>query len=157
MPAAGGGPGEARREVRNRLDRDAGDARQTLLLESAHLARETVELAVGGEHLDDAPGGQAGEDPVQQSVGVGRESDVLGPAQAEDARHVFLGRRIGLAEDLLPLAVGQARCVQPALLLGLEGHVRPEVVAMCGEVQALRVRLQESPKVLLCVQAPLWA
>ena len=154
VPAARGGLGEARRKVRDRLDRDPFDARQRRLLEPAHLAREAVELAVGAEHRDRPPGGQGGEQAVQQAVSVGREGDVLGPAQVQDPRHAPLRARVHFGEDQVPLAVGQARRVEPAARLRLEGHVRPKVVTVRGEMQPPRLRLQEPPKMRLIAQAP---
>src|SRR3546814_19391345 len=71
--------------------------------------------------------------------------------------YTTLFRSHHLAEDVRPLAVGQPRGVLPAVDLRLEGDVRPVVVAVGGEVQALRRRLQEAPEVRLvagCHEAP---
>ena len=157
VPAARGGLGKAIREIRDRLHRDARELGQARLLEPARLAREAVELAIGAEQPRRPPGRQARQQTVQEPVAVGREDDVLGPAQAEDARDAPLGGGGDLAQDRLPLAIGQARRVQPTARLGLEGHVRPQVVAVRGEVQPPRVRLQEAPEVRLVTQASLSA
>jgi hypothetical protein len=48
------------------------------------------------------------------------------------------------AEYVVPLVVCHRRGVDPGLLMGLEGDVRPRMVGVGGEVESLRVGLEES-------------
>src|SRR3546814_14299063 len=76
-------------------------------------------------------------------MGVGRKGEarcIVEPpnAQTEMARDAALHRRHHLVKDKGPLAIGQPRRVLPAVELRLEGDVWPVLVAVGGEMQALR-------------------
>src|SRR3546814_19710713 len=87
-------------------------------------------------------------------MGVGRKGEarcIVEPpnAQTEMARDAALHRRHHLVKDKGPLAIGQPRRVLPAVELRLEGDVWPAVVAVGGEMQALRRRVQAASEVRL--------
>ncbi|MNN66967.1 hypothetical protein D3C81_1825720 [compost metagenome] len=105
------------------------------------LAAEGVELAIGGQDADrlllDARG-QAD----QQVVGVGGEDQAVRRGQVQFPRHMLLGLGNDLAEDQLPLAVGEAVGLGPGLDLGVEAGVGPQVMAVGGEMQSLGIEAE---------------
>ncbi|MNT19948.1 hypothetical protein D3C72_1552360 [compost metagenome] len=127
------------------LQRHARDHGLAGLFPALGLAAEGVELAVGGQDahrllLD--PGHEAD----QQVVGVGGEDQAVGRRQVQLLRHMLLRLGDDLAEDQLPLAVGEAVGLGPGLDLGVEAGVGPQVMAVGGEMQAFRVKAERARK-----------
>jgi hypothetical protein len=141
-------------EGRRRLDSDARDRGERLLFEPPDLPPEAVKLAVGRQHADRLAGRKQREQPHDEAVGVGPKGDRRGVRKVEDSRHMPLRRRHDLAEDRLPLAVGETGGIEPALLLRREGDVGPEVVAVGGEMQPLRIGGEEALEVPLVAHGP---
>ena len=140
---------EAIGEVGEGFDRHPRYRGQAVFLETRHLAREAVEFAVAGQDARRPPRRQAGQEAADEVMGIGRESQSLGIIEREVARDAPLHLGNHLAEDMRPLAIGQPRRILPACQLSIEGHVGPVVMAVRGEVQALRHRLKKSTEVLL--------
>ncbi len=99
-----------------------------------------MKLAIAGQ---DAHGSFAardgGEQPDQKLMGVGREDDRVGHRRAQ----LFgdIGLRLGpdLVHDPVPLAVGEPRRILPAFDLAFEAGVRPQMMAVRGDVQPLGI------------------
>jgi hypothetical protein len=149
VPAARRGCHQSVRERGHRLDGNAGDRGKRVLLEPPDLPPEAVKLAVGREHTDRLARREQREQAHDEAMGVGPEGDRRRVRQVEDPRHMALRRRHDLSEYLLPLAVGEARGVEPALLLRREGDIGPEVMAVGGEMQPLRIGGDEAREVSL--------
>ena len=101
------------------------------------LASSAVEFAVGGQYPQRS--GLAGcrrHQADQEVMGIRGEDDCVGLPGSKLTSDVALRLGPDLAHDLVPLAVGQARRVVPGFDLAVKAGVRPEVMAVGGEVQA---------------------
>jgi hypothetical protein len=130
------------RRGRHPVDDDAAG-----FLPACELAGKAVELRVGGQH----PGGigKAGHEPHDELVGVRRDRDGRGVGQPQPTGDVRAHLHEDLAEHAIPLLVMELGGVEPRLLVGVEGHVRPGVVAVRGGVEASGVAAQEPGEVAL--------
>jgi hypothetical protein len=108
-----------------------------------------VELAVGRQHAHRPPRREQRQQPQDEAVRVRPESDRRRVRQVEEPGDMALGARDHLAEDRLPLAVGEPGGVLPAPFLRREGHVRPEVMAMGRHMQPPRIGGEEAGEVPL--------
>ncbi len=88
--------------------------------------------------------GNAGEQPAQEFVGVGRKRDRRGAGQGEMARDARLDGGNDLAEHDAPFVAREPGRVAPGRLLPRECNVRPVVMAVGREVDALRRGLAEA-------------
>ena len=149
MAAARHSASQSLRERGDRLDGNAGDSGERLLFESPDLPPEAVELAVGRQDADGLADWEEREQAHDEAMGVGSEGDRRRVRQVEDPRHMALRRRHDVSEHLLPLAVGEAGGVEPALLLRREGDVGPEMMAVGGKMQPLRIGGDEALEVRL--------
>jgi len=84
-------------------------------------------------------------------VSIRCERDRRGVGQAEATGDVLAGLGHHLTQQQVPLVVVQRGGVEPRLLLRLERHVRPGVVAVRGDVQPLPIVGKETGEVPLVV------
>jgi hypothetical protein len=148
MATAARGSSEAFGKTVEGLDRDALDLCQSGLLEAPDLPLEAQKLAVGGQHPQ-GPRLDAGQQAQQKLVRIAAEADRRRVRQVEQACQMMLRRRHDLAEHLVPFRVHQRRGIEPGLLLGVEAHVRPRMVAVRAEMQASRVMLEKAREMQL--------
>jgi len=122
-----------------------------IFLQAAYLARKGVEFSIRCQHPDWLVTGQAREQAHQKAVRIRTERQAGRIWQVENAGDSFLQGRPCLGEQVRPFAVRQARRVLPTLHLRRVGHVRPRMVAVRGDVQAVRVGGKETAEVRFCV------
>jgi hypothetical protein len=118
----------------NLLDHDAPG-----FLQPPRLAPEAVELVRARQHAQRPRGLEARVDARDEFVGVRRERHLARIRQPEQPRYVILRFRHHLAEDALPLAVGERGRVAPVARVRALGRVGPGMVAVCGEMQPPRI------------------
>ena len=111
------------------------------LFPAFRLAAERVKLAVGGQDAHRLCL-HARDDAQQDVVGVGRKDQTVGRGQVQLLGHVRLRLGNDLAEDQVPLAVGEAVGLGPGLHLRVETGVWPQVMAVGGEMQPLGIETQ---------------
>ncbi len=146
MVTAAGGRREPLGEGLERLRRHPVDLSQFRLLPSARLSRERVELGVGRQDPDRRL--QTREDPRHEFVCVRSEGDGVVPGQAEQGGDSAAGTGHDRSEDVLPLVVHQRGGIHPGPEVGVMRHVRPWVMGVSGEMEAVLIRLEEPGEVV---------
>ena len=128
-------------QIVERLGGDLVERDPPCLRPARELPPRAVELAVGGENPQRSglAARRRGDQADEEIVGARREHDRVGHAAAKLASDIRLGLGPDLIEDFVPLGVGQAGGVVPRLDLAVEAGVGPQMMAVRGEVQALRI------------------
>ena len=75
-------------------------------------------------------------------MSVRREHHGVRNASAQFCRNMTLRLGPDLVHDAVPFAVGETRRIFPAFDLAFEASIRPEVMAVRGELEPLRIRSQ---------------
>src|ERR1043165_2632223 len=100
------------------------------------LTARAVKLAVGRQDPElSALARGSGYEADEQLMGVRSEDDRVGLGAADLGRDLGLRPRPDFAPPLVPLAIGQPRCVLPRLHVAVKARVRPEVMAVGREMQ----------------------
>jgi hypothetical protein len=103
-----------------------------------------MELGIAGQDAWLALARQAGEQTVDEFMGVVGRDEPVDPRQIEMPRHALRQLLPDRPQHLLPFAVDEAGGIVPGAQMRLAGRIRPEVMAVGGEMQAGRPVLAEA-------------
>ncbi len=122
-------------ERRDRGRRDL-DYLEAFLRQPVELAPRAVELAVCGHDPRAGAQVQRGQQPDHQLVGARGEGDVA--VRIAQKPPVARAHAVGDDGNPVPLVIHVLGGIQPGAPLTLEGHVRPRLMRVSGEQEALR-------------------
>ena len=103
-----------------------------------HLPAKAVKFAVGCQHLCRSfrDGGQYADDEI---MGIGRKAQCCGIGQIQFSGDMLLRFGPDGTHDLGPFVIGQHRRVFPGRHMAVMARVGPEMVAMRGKMQTIRI------------------
>ena len=102
-----------------------------------------MELAIGGQDANRLVF-EPREKTDQEVMGIGGEDHGLRVGQSQFGRDVFLRLRHHIAEDQVPFAVRKMVGLDPGTHLPVERGIRPQMVAVRGKMQPLRIQTQRA-------------
>ena len=106
-----------------------------VLLQPGALAAERMELAVACQYPGWTVGGQARQDAADKFMGVRCGNQCFGVGQIQMACNASADIAPDIAQDMLPLSVGQFSGLVPAAQVRIAGDVGPEMMAVGGKMQ----------------------
>jgi hypothetical protein len=140
------------RKAGERLGSDALDGDKPIFFQARDLARERIKFAVAGKNARHRARGQRREQAADEVVGVGRHRDGGGIGQGQHRGDASLYARQEYPEYRLPFPVGEARGIFQRAAVAPARRVRPEMMAVRGEMNARGIGATEFAEMLAQIE-----